>query len=152
MIKECENKKLNFHRTGTMVSIEGPRFSSRAESKMFQQWGAHTIKYLNKIKIFLFSNIFNIININSMTTCPEVGLAKELAIPYASIAIVTDYDCWRENVDDSEHVGVEAVLAMFRANIEKVTDLILGVIPKIAEKDWRPVWEASRKLVDSSIL
>jgi 5'-methylthioadenosine phosphorylase len=87
-----------------------------------------------------------------MTTCPEVGLAKELAIPYASIAIVTDYDCWRENVDDSEHVGVEAVLAMFRANIEKVTDLILGVIPKIAEKDWRPVWESARKLVDSSIL
>ena len=44
LIKECENKKLNFHSTGTMVSIEGPRFSSRAESKMFQQWGAHTIK------------------------------------------------------------------------------------------------------------
>ena len=44
LIKECENKKLNFHPTGTMVSIEGPRFSSRAESKMFQQWGAHTIK------------------------------------------------------------------------------------------------------------
>ncbi len=44
LIKECENKKLNFHRSGTMVSIEGPRFSSRAESRMFQQWGAHTIK------------------------------------------------------------------------------------------------------------
>jgi 5'-methylthioadenosine phosphorylase len=87
-----------------------------------------------------------------MTTCPEVGLAKELAIPYASIAIVTDYDCWRENVGDHEHVGVEGVLAMFRANIEKVTDLILSVIPKIAENDWKPVWEANQKLVCSSIL
>lgn len=132
VIEQCENLKLSAHKTGTMVSIEGPRFSSRAESKMFRQWGGDTI---------------------NMTTSPEVALAKELGIPYVSIAIVTDYDCWREDVaDHSEHVGVESVLKVFRASIEKVTKLIVSVIPKIAEKDWQPVWEANQKLIDSSIM
>lgn len=131
IVKECESASLSFHKTGTMVTIEGPRFSSRAESKMFQSWGAHTI---------------------NMTTCPEVVLAKELGIPYASIAIVTDYDCWREHVDDSQHVDVESVLKMFRSNLGKVTDLILELIPKIAAFNWKPVLEANEKLLKSSIV
>ncbi len=98
---------------------------------MFQSWGAHTI---------------------NMTTCPEVTLAKELSLPYASVAIVTDYDCWRDNVDSSEHVGVEAVLKMFKANIEKVTGLLVGVIPKIAQVDWKPIVEANQQLVKSSLV
>jgi 5'-methylthioadenosine phosphorylase len=57
IIQACEEKELNFHKTGTMVTIEGPKFSSRAESKMMKSWGAHTI---------------------NMTTSPEVYLAKEL--------------------------------------------------------------------------
>ena len=79
-------------------------------------------------------------------------LAKELGIPYASIAIVTDYDCWRENVDHSEHVGVEAVLAMFRSNIAKVTDLIVNVVPQIAAHDWHSALMQSKLLVQSSIM
>lgn len=64
------------HPRGTMVTIEGPRFSSRAESLMFRQWGADVI---------------------NMTTVPEVVLAKEAGLCYASIAMATDYDCWKEH-------------------------------------------------------
>jgi 5'-methylthioadenosine phosphorylase len=129
LIELCQESGISFHSSGTMVTIEGPRFSSRAESRMFQQWGAHTI---------------------NMTTCPEVVLAKELGLPYASIAMVTDYDCWREH--ESEHVDVESVLKVFRANIEKVTKLIVDGVPRIAEFEWEPVLEAHRKMIASSIL
>lgn len=64
------------HVRGTMLTIEGPRFSSRAESLMFRQWGADVI---------------------NMTTVPEVILAKEAGLCYASIAMATDYDCWKEH-------------------------------------------------------
>lgn len=64
------------HVRGTMLTIEGPRFSSRAESLMFRQWGADVI---------------------NMTTVPEVVLAKEAGLCYASIAMATDYDCWKEH-------------------------------------------------------
>ena len=64
------------HVRGTMLSVEGPRFSSRAESLMFRQWGADVI---------------------NMTTVPEVVLAKEAGLCYASIAMATDYDCWKEH-------------------------------------------------------
>lgn len=64
------------HARGTMLSIEGPRFSSRAESLMFRQWGADVI---------------------NMTTVPEAVLAKEAGLCYASIAMATDYDCWKEH-------------------------------------------------------
>ena len=59
-----------------MITIEGPRFSSRAESFMFRTWGADVI---------------------NMTTVPEVVLAKEAGLCYASIAMATDYDCWKEH-------------------------------------------------------
>lgn len=59
-----------------MITIEGPRFSSRAESHMFRSWGADVI---------------------NMTTVPEVILAKEAGMSYASIAMATDYDCWKEH-------------------------------------------------------
>lgn len=67
---------------GTIICIEGPRFSSRAESLMFKQFGADVI---------------------NMTACPEVYLAKELGMLYAAVALVTDYDCWR--VNDTEFVS-----------------------------------------------
>lgn len=77
------------HPRGTMITIEGPRFSSRAESLMFRQWGADVI---------------------NMTTVPEVVLAKEAGLCYASIAMATDYDCWKEHEEAVsvlyEHVNV----------------------------------------------
>lgn len=95
------------HKKGTVVTVEGPRFSTKAESFMFRQWGCDII---------------------NMSTCPEVFLANEAGIPYASTAMSTDYDCWK---DDEEPVTFEMVLATMKANAEKVTKLFIAAIPKI---------------------
>lgn len=89
------------HDKGTMITIEGPRFSTKAESKMFQIMGADLI---------------------NMSTVPEVSLANELKIPYQSIAMVTDYDCWKEN---AESVTYEMVLNTMKENAEKVKNLLI---------------------------
>lgn len=107
-----ETRKLSFpfHPRATIVVIEGPRFSTKAES-------------------FMFRNFADIIG---MTTVPEVTLAQELEIPYASIATATDYDCWKE---DEDPVTFEIVLQRMKENAEKVKKLLVGVIPKIAHHD-----------------
>lgn len=99
-------KDLNFafHAQGTMITIEGPRFSCRAESLMFQSFGADVI---------------------NMSTVPEVILAKELEIPYASIAMVTDYDSWK---DDSEPVTWELIVKRMQENSQKVKDVLIALI------------------------
>ena len=104
----CDKLGFPYHDKGTVVTIEGPRFSTRAESHMFRAWGADVI---------------------NMTTAPECILANEAQIPYAAIAMSTDYDCWKE---DEESVSWEAVLKTFKENTSKVTDLLQHVIPKIS--------------------
>lgn len=91
---------LKHHTNKTLITIEGPRFSSRAESHMFRQWGADLI---------------------NMSTAPEVALANELSIPYVAIAMSTDCDCWR---DDKEAVTADAVMETFKKNARNVTDLL----------------------------
>jgi 5'-methylthioadenosine phosphorylase len=98
---------LHVHRAGTLITIEGPRFSTRAESKMFRLWGADII---------------------NMSVAPEVTLANELGIPYASIAMSTDYDCWKE---DEAPVSWEEVIAVFGSNVSKVLRLLQALIPMI---------------------
>ncbi len=95
------------HKKGTVITVEGPRFSSKAESKMFRSWGADII---------------------NMSVATEAILANELKIPYAAIAICTDYDCWKE---DEEPVSWEAVLEEFNKNIDKVKKILANVILKI---------------------
>lgn len=107
MIKTCKELKLFCHEKGTVVTIEGPRFSTKAESHMFRQWGADII---------------------NMSIAPEAALANEAGIPYAAVAMSTDYDCWK---DDEEPVTWDAILEIFKANVDKVTDLIVNVIPEI---------------------
>lgn len=80
------------HRGGTFITVEGPRFSTRAESDLFRQWGMSII---------------------GMTTCPEAFLAAEAEIAYACMAHVTDYDCWHES---EAHVTVEMVVRTLMAN------------------------------------
>ena len=96
------------HRTGTVVTIEGPRFSTRAESRMFR---------------FLGGDVIN------MSTAPECIIANELGIPYAAVAMSTDYDSWK---DDEEPVTWEAVLEIFHANAEKMTRLLVESASRIA--------------------
>ncbi|MBS7614977.1 S-methyl-5'-thioadenosine phosphorylase [Candidatus Bathyarchaeota archaeon] len=104
-------KKLGYscHEKGTVVTIEGPRFSTRAESFMFRQWGGDVI---------------------NMSTVPEVILAREAGLHYAAIAMPTDYDCWKTG---EKPVDAQMVMETFRENVEKVQNLILEVIPKIKE-------------------
>ena len=107
LIDSAEELGLKYHNKGTVITIEGPRFSTKAESKMFRLWGADVI---------------------NMSIAPEVILANEIGIPYASIAMSTDFDCWKE---DEDAVTWEEVLKVFKENSEKVTKLLLLAIGKI---------------------
>jgi len=98
---------LNVHRKGTVVTIEGPRFSTRAESKMYRVWGADVI---------------------NMSIAPEVTLANEAGIPYAAVAMSTDYDCWKE---DEDPVTWNEILEVFNKNADNVIKLLVNVISKI---------------------
>jgi 5'-methylthioadenosine phosphorylase len=95
------------HNKGTIITIEGPRFSTRAESHMFRAWGADLI---------------------NMSTAPEAILANESNIPYAVIAMSTDYDCWKTGEDA---VTWEAVIKVFNLNVLKVIKVISNTIIKI---------------------
>ncbi|MDO8656171.1 MAG: S-methyl-5'-thioadenosine phosphorylase [Nanoarchaeota archaeon] len=107
LIESCQELKLKYHPKGTVVTIEGPRFSTKAESKMFALWGADVI---------------------NMSIATEAALANEAKIPYAAIAMSTDYDCL---FDDVEPVSHEEVLKVFSENVDKVVKLLLATIPKI---------------------
>ena len=107
--KVAEKLGINYHPKGTVVTIEGPRFSTIAESKMFQQWGAEVI---------------------NMSTAPECMLTNEMGIPYAAIAMSTDYDCWKT---DEKPVSWEAVLDVFQKNVTNVVNLIKESIPHIGK-------------------
>jgi len=95
------------HEKGTVITIEGPRFSTKAESKMFRSWGADLI---------------------NMSIASETVLAAEAGIPYAVVAMATDYDCL---FDDVPPVTWEDILHVFKQNSENVKKLLLEVIPKI---------------------
>jgi 5'-methylthioadenosine phosphorylase len=98
---------LGHHARGTMVTIEGPRFSTRAESHMFRVLGADVI---------------------NMSTVPEVTLARELGLCYQGIAMSTDYDCWKE---EEEPVTWEMIQERMADNSQNVKRLILAAIPGI---------------------
>lgn len=107
LIRAAQELKLTHHEKGTVITIEGPRFSTRAESNMFRTWGADII---------------------NMSVAPEAVLANELAIPYAAIALSTDYDCWKT---DEAPVTWEEVLRVFNQNVQNVLQLLVKVIPEI---------------------
>jgi 5'-methylthioadenosine phosphorylase len=108
LIDVCAKNGFDFHKRGTVVTIEGPRFSTRAESAMFRAWGADII---------------------NMSIATEAALANEAGIPYAAVAMSTDYDCWK---DDEEPVSWDAILEVFQSNAAKVTTLLLEAIPRVA--------------------
>jgi 5'-methylthioadenosine phosphorylase len=107
LIDECRSLGYRFHDRGTVVTIEGPRFSTRAESHMFRTWGADII---------------------NMSIATETALANEIGIPYGAVAMSTDYDSWRS---DEEPVTWEAISRVFAENAGRVTTLLTTIIPKI---------------------
>ncbi|MFH1396015.1 MAG: S-methyl-5'-thioadenosine phosphorylase [archaeon] len=108
LINTCQELGLKHHPQGTVVTIEGPRFSTKAESKMFSVWGADVI---------------------NMSIAPEAVLSNEAGIPYVAVAMSTDYDCL---FDDVPSVTWEDVLKVFEENVGKVIQLITNAIPKVA--------------------
>ena len=109
VLKESSNK-LGFrsHDKGTVITIEGPRFSTRAESRLWQQWNADVI---------------------NMSTVPECVLAREAGLCYSVICMATDYDCFHQG----REVNIKEVLKVFKENAEKVQKLITGSIANIKD-------------------
>lgn len=106
LYQAAKDLRFSVHLGGTYVCIEGPQFSTKAESKVFRSLG------------------FSIIG---MTNLPEAKLAREAEICYATLGLVTDYDVWKEG----EEVSVERVVGNLLANIENVKKLVKAVIPRL---------------------
>jgi len=96
------------HRGGTYLCMEGPQFSTKAESRLYRQWGVDVI---------------------GMTNMPEAKLAREAELCYATLALVTDYDCWHET---EEAVTVEAILDTLHQNVVLAKRIVQTVMPSLA--------------------
>ncbi|MBB5699648.1 S-methyl-5'-thioadenosine phosphorylase [Sphingomonas yantingensis] len=104
------------HRGGTYLAMEGPQFSTRAESNLYRQWGCDVI---------------------GMTAMPEAKLAREAELPYALVGMATDYDCWREG---EEAVDVAAVIRQLSANAVKARAMVLNLLRGLpAERSASPI-------------
>ena len=105
-VNSCD---ITLHNKGTYICMEGPAFSTRAESELYRQWGMDII---------------------GMTAMPEVKLAREAELRYATLALVTDYDCWRV---EEEAVSVEAVMAILKQNTANVKRVLSDLIPRLGQ-------------------
>jgi 5'-methylthioadenosine phosphorylase len=107
LLESSQESDATFHDGGTYVCMEGPAFSTRAESNLYRSWGASVI---------------------GMTNIPEAKLAREAELSYATLAMATDYDCWHEGHDD---VTVDQVIKTINSNVTLAQDIIRRSIPKI---------------------
>ncbi len=114
---------LRLHTGETLVCMEGPAFSSRAESNLYRSWGAGVI---------------------NMSTLPEAKLAREAELCYALVCMSTDYDCWKM---DEEHVSVEMVVANLNRNAANARNLIRAIVPRAADIGHCACNEASKYAV-----
>ena len=105
----CQDLGLPVTRGGTYLVMEGPQFSTKAESELYRSWGCSVI---------------------GMTNMPEAKLAREAELCYATVAMVTDYDCWHP---DHDHVTVEAVVKVLFENADKARALVRGIVPTIGQ-------------------
>jgi 5'-methylthioadenosine phosphorylase len=115
----------NTHVGQTYVCIEGPRFSTRAESRMFRQWGADII---------------------GMTNVPEAFLAREAELPYATLALATDYDSWREQ--DEAHV--DEIIAVMTKNVARAQAVVAGLAAALPDVSASPARGATKHAVMTS--
>jgi 5'-methylthioadenosine phosphorylase len=96
-------------RGGTYLVMEGPQFSTKAESELYRSWGCSVI---------------------GMTNMPEAKLAREAELCYATVAMVTDFDCWHP---DHDHVTVEAVVRILLGNADKARSLVRAIVPAVGK-------------------
>ncbi len=113
-------------RGGTYIVMEGPQFSSVAESNLYRTWGCDVI---------------------GMTNMPEAKLAREAELCYATIAMVTDFDCWHP---DHDHVTVDQIIGVLNANAEQAKRLIAAVVPRIAADQDCP--QGCRHVLDHALI
>uniref|UniRef100_A0AC35TH85 S-methyl-5'-thioadenosine phosphorylase n=1 Tax=Rhabditophanes sp. KR3021 TaxID=114890 RepID=A0AC35TH85_9BILA len=128
LIESIKEIEVPVHTKGTIVCIEGPRFSSRAESKMYRLLGGDVI---------------------NMTVVPEVVLCKELGIPYAVIALITDYDSWKET---DKAVDVTYVLETLKLNSANSLKVFLNAIKKLRNADFTLVSEGLQMVAKMSVM
>lgn len=114
-------------RGGTYLAMEGPQFSSRAESELYRQWGCQVI---------------------GMTNMPEAKLAREAEICYATVAMVTDYDCWHPGHDD---VDVAQVIEVLMGNSGKAKSLIKEVAPVLGDRE-NECAEGCQRALDNALI
>jgi 5'-methylthioadenosine phosphorylase len=114
-------------RGGVYLAMEGPQFSSLAESELYQGWGCDVI---------------------GMTNMPEAKLAREAELCYASVAMVTDYDCWHPEHD---HVQVTDIIRVLTSNAEHARGLVATVVPKLAERS-NPCPEGCNTALDHALI
>jgi 5'-methylthioadenosine phosphorylase len=119
-VASLELPDVTLHRGGTYVCMEGPAFSTKAESHLYRSWGATVI---------------------GMTNLPEAKLAREAEIAYATLALVTDYDCWHP---DHDSVTVEMVIANLHRNATNAQKVIQETVRRLAENP--PISEAHSAL------
>ncbi|MDA3903546.1 MAG: S-methyl-5'-thioadenosine phosphorylase [Desulfuromusa sp.] len=110
LVESARKVGATVHQGGTYVCIEGPNFSTRAESKIYRSWG---------------------VDIIGMTNLPESRLAREAEICYGTVALATDYDCWHEGHDD---VSVEAVIAIIQQNVATAKEIIRTAVNAIVQQ------------------
>lgn len=106
----CEELGLTVHKNGVYLNMEGPQFSTKAESNLYREWGCDII---------------------GMTNLPEAKLSREAEISYATLAAVTDYDCWHHS---SGSVTVEMIMEYMARNVENVKKILQVAIPKAGKK------------------
>ena len=110
-LSAARNVGVNAHDGGTYICMEGPLFSTRAESNLYRSWGVDVI---------------------GMTNLQEAKLAREAEIAYSTVALATDYDCWHEAEAD---VNVEDVIAVLQANAQKARELVAEAARLMSELD-----------------
>jgi 5'-methylthioadenosine phosphorylase len=110
LVKSAREVGATVHAGGTYLCIEGPNFSTRAESRIYRSWG---------------------VDIIGMTNLPEARLAREAEMCYGTVALATDYDCWHEGHDD---VSVEAVIAIIQQNVATAKQIIKTVVQNLTQQ------------------
>jgi 5'-methylthioadenosine phosphorylase len=127
IIRAAKDAHIKIHEKGTYLVMEGPQFSTKAESEMYRKWGCDII---------------------GMTNMPEAKLAREAEICYTSVAMVTDFDCWHPNHDN---VTVDVIIKVLHENAEKAKKLIKSFIPiLISDNDFMNC--TCKKSLDSAII
>ena len=128
MVDACADAGVTFHVGGSYVCMEGPQFSTRAESELYRSWGATVI---------------------GMTNLPEAKLAREAELCYATVAMVTDFDCWHPDHNDAE---VADILKVLTQNAGNARSLVKSVVPAIAAARPRVCSHGCDRSLDTALI